>query len=69
MSVDARGGGLQFCDFFYTEGFSYRVDPNVGTDRVKESPIELAAKKDSTELLTLFAEFVELPPEIKIKLP
>ena len=47
---------------------SYRVDPTVGTDRVKESPIELAAKKDSTELLALFAEFVELPPEIKIKL-
>jgi len=48
---------------------SYRVDPAIGTDRVKESPIELAAKKESTELLTLFAEFVQLPPEIKIKLP
>ena len=49
---------------------TYRVNPNVGTDRVKETPIELAAKKESaearTELLPLFAEFVELPPEIKI---
>ena len=47
---------------------SYRVDPTVGTDTVKETPIELAAKMESTELLTLFAEFVDLPPEIKIKL-
>ena len=35
----------------------YRVDPTVGTDRVKETPIELAANKESTELLTLFEEF------------
>ena len=47
---------------------SYRVDPTVGTDTVKETPIELAANMESTELLTLFAEFVDLPPEIKIKL-
>ena len=45
-----------------------RVDPTVGTDAVKETPMELAANKDSKELLALFAEFVELPPEIKIKL-
>ena len=47
---------------------TYRVDPTVGTDTVKETPIELAANMESTELLTLFAEFVDLPPEIKIKL-
>ena len=47
---------------------SYRVDPTVGTDTVKETPIELAANMESTELLTLFAEFFELPPEIKSKL-
>ena len=50
----------------------FRVDPSVGTTAVKETPIELAAKEESektrTELLTLFAEFVELPQEIKIKL-
>jgi hypothetical protein len=40
---------------------SFRVNPTVGTDTVKETPIELAAKKESNELLTLFAEFVELP--------
>ena len=47
---------------------SFRVDPTVGTDKVKETPIELAANMESTELLTLFAEFVELPPEINSKL-
>ena len=48
------------------ENIYYRVDPTVGTDTVKETPIELAAKKESTELLTLFAEFDDLPPEIKL---
>ena len=47
---------------------SFRVDPSVGTERVKETPIEIAANLESTELLNLFAEFVDLPPEIKIKL-
>ena len=47
---------------------SFRVDPTVRTETVKETPIELAAKKESTELMNLFAEFVDLPPEIKIKL-
>ena len=40
----------------------------VGTERIKETPIELAANMESTELLTLFAEFVEIPPDIKSKL-
>merc|ERR1712032_1010671 len=61
-----RGGKIDFLRLLLQKG----VNPNVGTDRVKETPIELAAKKESaearTELLTLFAEFVELPPEIKI---
>ena len=39
---------------------------------MKDTPIELAAKEETekirTEMLTLFAEFVELPQEIKIKL-
>ena len=54
--------------FVQPENVLYRVDPTVGTDTVKDSPIELAANMESTELLTLFAEFVDLPPEIKIKL-
>jgi len=61
-----RGGKTDFLRLLLQNG----VNPNVGTDRVKETPIELAAKKESTEtrteLLTLFAEFVELPAEIKI---
>ena len=47
---------------------SFRVDPSVGTDTVKETPFELAANLESTEILNLVAEFVDLPPEIKIKL-
>ena len=50
----------------------YRVDPTVGSDTKKETPVELAAEKASEypsflEFLTLFAHFVELPTEIKIK--
>ena len=58
-------GGILETDSHNIRTPSYRVDPIVGTDRVKETPIELAAKKESTKLLTLFAEF---SPEIKIKL-
>ena len=61
-------GGILETDSHNMRTPSYRVDPTVGTDTVKETPIELAAKKESTELLNLFAEFVDLPPEIKIKL-
>merc|ERR1711962_1222855 len=63
-----RGGKIDFLRLLLEHG----VDPSVGTTAVKETPIELAAKEESektrTELLTLFAEFVELPQEIKIKL-
>ena len=61
-------GGILETDSHNLKTPSFRVDPTVRTDTVKETPIELAAKKESTELLTLFGEFVELPPEIKIKL-
>jgi len=54
-------GGISETDSNNLKTPSYRVDPTVGTDTVKETSIELAAKKKSTELLTLFAEFVELP--------
>ena len=77
-SVEAKLTSSAFCwklgKIFETDSYklkisSYiRVDPTVGTDAVKETPIELAANKESKELLALFAEFVELPPEIKIKL-
>jgi len=43
------------------------VDPTVGTDAKEKTSIEIAADKDSTEVLTLLAEFTELPTEIKIK--
>merc|ERR1719464_1864276 len=52
-----RGDKTDFLRLLLQNG----VNPNVGTERVKETPIELAAKKESTEarteLLTLFAEF------------
>ena len=46
---------------------SYRVDPTVGTDTKEKTSIEIAADKDSSEVLTLLAEFTELPTDIKIK--
>ena len=45
----------------------HRVDPKVGTDTKEQTPIEIASDRDSTEVLTLFAEFTELPTDIKIK--
>ena len=55
-------GGILETDSNNLRISSLRVDPTVGTDSVKETPIELAAKKDSTELLTLFAEFQKSRP-------
>ena len=46
----------------------YRVDPSIGTDRVKESPVQRAAEKDSVELLSIFAELASKPARMKIKL-
>ena len=46
----------------------YRVDPNIGTDKVKESPVQRAAERDSFELLTLFAELAPKPAAMNIKL-
>merc|ERR1712032_73172 len=43
------------------------VDPTVGTDTKEKTSIEIAADKDSSEVLTLLAEFTELPTEIKIQ--
>merc|ERR1719500_304401 len=43
------------------------VDPAVGTDTKEETSIEIASNRDSTEVLTLLAEFTELPTDIKIK--
>merc|ERR1719397_1646654 len=43
------------------------VDPTVGTDTKEKTSIEIAADKDSSEVLTLLAEFTELPTDIKIK--
>ena len=45
-----------------------RVDPTVGTDNVKETPVQLAAERDSVEILTLFAELAKNPANMKAKL-
>ena len=45
-----------------------RVDPTIGTDEVKESPVQRAAERDSIELLSLFAELALKPAAMKIKL-
>merc|ERR1719209_828752 len=44
-----------------------RVDPTIGTDNVKETPVQLAAERDSVDLLTLFAELAKNPSGMKIK--
>ena len=59
-------GGILETDSHNMRTPSYRVDPTVGTDTVKETPMELAAKKESTKMLNLFAKFAEHPPEIKL---
>ena len=42
---------------------TYRVDPKVGTDTKKETPMDLAANQ--TELATLLAEFAQLPQPVQ----
>ena len=46
----------------------YRVNPTIGTDKVKESPVQRAAERNSVELLTLFAELAPKPAAMKTKL-
>ena len=48
--------------------FFYRVDPTIGTDKVKESPVQTAADRDSVEIMSLFAELTQTPAALKIKL-
>ena len=45
-----------------------RVDPTIGTDEVKESPVQRAAERDSVELLSLFSELALKPAALKTKL-
>merc|ERR1719239_525064 len=44
------------------------VDPTIGTDNVKDTPVQLAAERDSVDLLTLFAELAKNPANMKAKL-
>ena len=46
----------------------HRVDPTIGTDNVKDTPIQLAAERPAVEILTLFAEYAKNPAGIKAKL-
>ena len=46
----------------------YRVNPTIGTDKVKETPVQRAAERNSVELLTLFAELAPKPAAMNIKL-
>merc|ERR1719385_301554 len=41
------------------------VNPTVGTDNVKDTPIQLAAERDSVEIMTLFAEYAKDPAGMK----
>merc|ERR1719295_1778904 len=44
------------------------VDPTIGTDSVKESPIQLAAQNNSVEIMTLFTEYAKNPASMRAKL-
>merc|ERR1719239_2132298 len=44
------------------------VDPTIRTDNVENTPVQLAAERDSVEILTLFAELAQNPASMKIKL-
>ena len=52
------GAQISFC----------RVDPTVGTDNNKETPVQLAAERNLVESLTLFAELARKPACTKAKL-
>ena len=45
-----------------------RVDPTIGTENVKDTPVQLAAERDFVEILTLFAELAQNPASMKVKL-
>ena len=46
-----------------------RVDPTIGIDAEQSTPLQVAARKGSLEIIALFAELVEEPrSSIKIKL-
>ena len=56
--------------FVQPENVLYRVDPTVGSDTKEKTSIGIAMEKDEYHyqypLLNLFAEFIELPAEIRI---
>ena len=57
-----------FCASLNTLISFCRVDPTIGTDNVKDTPIQLAAERDAVEIMTLFAEYAKNPAGIKAKL-
>ena len=55
--------------FVQPENVLYRVDPTVGSDTKEKTSVEMAmenAEYQKIPLLNLFAEFIELPAEIRI---
>ena len=45
-----------------------RVDPNIKDTYSRESPMQIAAERDSVELLSLFNKYAMNPPSMTIKL-
>ena len=41
--------------------FSSRVSPTKGTENVSKTPIQLAAERNSSEILALLAEYTQSP--------
>ena len=57
--------------FVQPENVLYRVDPTVGSDTKEKTSVEMAMENreyphPNIPLLNLFAEFIELPAEIRI---
>ena len=48
---------------------THRVDPTIGIEKEQSTPLQVAARKGSLEIIALFAELVKEPTSsIKIKL-
>jgi len=73
--INEYGSVLQYAALrspdFIRPLLEHGVDPTVGSDKKEEPPVAIAANSNSDyhaiRLLTLFAEFGELPSQIKIK--
>ena len=53
---------------YLTFMFFSRVSPTMGTENVSKTPIQLAAERNSSEILSLLAEYTQSPLTKLLKL-